>query len=176
MDAAETSLGYLKSFAPHVHGLVYYRAGRWAEAIAKVRESEHNKPAWPAQPMNWCVQAMASFRIGKTAEARTLLARVEASVARLRTLLHNPGDLRQALESNASVEPLAASDPVSGNGSRSNCSIQKPRSSSRARRRRLSPRTASSEGSFTRGWAMRRGPRPNYDAPSRKRRMPRRSG
>ena len=74
--------GYLTLFAQHVHALAYYRAGRWAEAIAKARESEHDWPDWAAQPMNWCVQAMASFRMGKTAEARTWLDRVEASIAR----------------------------------------------------------------------------------------------
>ena len=94
-DTAESTLdgGYLTLFARHVHALAYYRAGRWAEAIAKARESEHDWPDWAAQPVNWCVQAMASFRMGKTAEARTWLDRVEASVARMRTLLRNPSDL-----------------------------------------------------------------------------------
>ena len=100
-DAAESTLhgGFLTLFARHVHGLAYYRAGRWAEAVDKVRQSEHDWPDWAAQPLNWCVQAMASFRMGKTAEARTWLDRVEASIARLRTLLRNPADLT-ALPSN----------------------------------------------------------------------------
>ena len=83
-DAAESRLigGFLMLFARHVHGLAYYRAGRWAEAIAKARESEHDGPDWEAQPLNWCVQAMASFRMGQTAAARTWLDRVDASIAR----------------------------------------------------------------------------------------------
>ncbi len=94
-DAAELTLdgGFLILFARHVHGLAYYRAGRWAEAMAKARQSENEWPDWAAQPMNWCVQAMASFRMGKTAEAQTLLDRVEASITRLRTLLRDPADL-----------------------------------------------------------------------------------
>ncbi len=66
--AAESALQgeYLLQLAKQVHGIAFYRAGQWAEAIAKIRESEQIFLDWQSQPANWCVRAMApSERAGR---------------------------------------------------------------------------------------------------------------
>jgi serine/threonine protein kinase/tetratricopeptide (TPR) repeat protein len=67
---------------PHVLGLALYRAGRFDEALRRLRESVRTETSWPARPLNWVALSLVYHRLGKTDEARTYQAKFRDWMAR----------------------------------------------------------------------------------------------
>jgi hypothetical protein len=85
-------------WSEHVLGLALYRAGRFAEADARLRASLDRHPGWDARILDWLVIAMAQKQLGRPDEARRWLERSESWVAaRLRG---RPGGLDRAVPEN----------------------------------------------------------------------------
>jgi WD40 repeat protein len=85
-------------FSDHVLGLARYRAGRFAEADARLRASLDRNPGWDYQVLDWLVIAMAQKQLGSPDEARRWLGRAETWVAtRLRG---RPGGFDRAVPEN----------------------------------------------------------------------------
>jgi WD40 repeat protein len=68
-------------WSEHVFGLALYRAGRFAEADARLRGSLSRDPGWDFTVLDWLVLAMAQERLGRPDEARRWLGRAESWVA-----------------------------------------------------------------------------------------------
>ena len=68
-------------FTEHVLGLALYRAGRFAEADARLQDFLNRDPGWTYHVLNWLVLAMAHERLGRPADARRWLERAESWVA-----------------------------------------------------------------------------------------------
>jgi tetratricopeptide (TPR) repeat protein len=86
------------TWSAHVSGLALYRAGRFAEADARLQASLGRDPGWDCPVLSWLVLAMAQERLGRPDEARRWLARAESWVAvRLRG---RPGGADRAVPEN----------------------------------------------------------------------------
>ncbi len=68
-------------WSDHVLGLALYRAGRFAEADARLRGSLDVHPGWDFQVLDWLVLAMAHQRLGQPDEARRWRQQAENGVA-----------------------------------------------------------------------------------------------
>jgi tetratricopeptide (TPR) repeat protein len=85
-------------WSEHVLGLALYRAGRFAEADARLRTSLDRDPRWDHHVLDWLVLAMAQQQRGRPDEARRWLERAESWVA---ARLHGrPGGLDRAVPGN----------------------------------------------------------------------------
>jgi tetratricopeptide (TPR) repeat protein len=80
IQLAQTSAGR-NTFHPsylHALGLAYYRAGKPDEALPLLLRSLWGTPTWSSQPINWVALALVYQRLGKTAEAKSYLAKFRA--------------------------------------------------------------------------------------------------
>ncbi len=74
-------------------GMAHYRAGQYAPAVRRLRESLRAQPEWAARALSYPVLAMAHHRLGQTAEARQALDAAAEAIARwTRERCQNPGD------------------------------------------------------------------------------------
>jgi tetratricopeptide (TPR) repeat protein len=77
----------------YVSGMVYYRAGRYDDAIAKLRESLATGENQPTRALSFPVLAMAHHRLGQANEARQALAEADAEIERwTRDVYEHRGD------------------------------------------------------------------------------------
>jgi hypothetical protein len=82
LELAETRSSHIQNtWSDHVLGLALYRAGRFVEADARLRDSLDRDPGWEFQVLDWLVLAMANQRLGRPDEARRWRERAESWVA-----------------------------------------------------------------------------------------------
>jgi tetratricopeptide (TPR) repeat protein len=80
-------------YHPYVLGLAYYRAGRYGDAIDKLRASVTAGKNLLVHVLSFPVLAMAQHRLGQVAEARQTLADADAEIERwTRDVYENAGD------------------------------------------------------------------------------------
>jgi hypothetical protein len=85
-------------WSEHVMGLALYRAGRFADAEARLMASLMRDPGWDYHVRNWVILAMVEHRLGGPGEARRWLERAERWVAT--RLSGRPGGVDRAIPEN----------------------------------------------------------------------------
>jgi serine/threonine protein kinase len=91
---AEELLPYYSSewYFRYVSGMAYYRAGRYDDAVEKLRDSLMAGENLPTRALSFPVLAMAHHRRGHASEARQALAEADAEIERwTRDVYENPG-------------------------------------------------------------------------------------
>jgi hypothetical protein len=85
-------------WSDHVLGLALYRAGRFAEADARLHDCVVWNPGWGWQVLNWLVLAMTEERLGRPDEARHWLEQSNRWIAS--RLEGRPGGVDRAVPEN----------------------------------------------------------------------------
>ncbi len=88
----------LNSWNEHTLGLALYRAGRLADAEARLMGCLARDPDWDHHILNWVILAMAEHKLGRPGEARRWLERSERWLAD--RLPGRPGGVDRAIPEN----------------------------------------------------------------------------